>query len=79
MNTTTTVRPPARSFTPPVPTPTVRPHPSGGYTHAWLTIGTARVYSGHFTTQRLARRAARSAVNPWLRAAIAAAQAVELP
>jgi hypothetical protein len=76
---TTAVRPPARSYTPPVPTPTVRPHPSGGYTHAWPLTGTARVYSGHFPTSRLALRAARSAVNPRVRAAIAAVQAVELP
>lgn len=67
------------SYTPPVPIPTVRPHPTGGYTHAWPLTGTARVYSGHFTTRRLATRAARASINPRLRAAIAAAQAVEIP
>lgn len=53
--------------------PLIRPHPTGGYTHAWPISGTARIYSGHFRTAPEAFRAARSAVNPALRAAVAAA------
>lgn len=67
------------SYIPPIPLPIVRPHPAGGYTHAWPLTGSARVYSGHFTTLRLATRAARASINPRVRAAIAAAQAVEMP
>lgn len=41
--------------------PTVRPHPSGGFTLAWPLTGTARVYTGHFSSRRSANSAARRA------------------
>lgn len=55
--------------------PEVRPHPAGGYTHAWPLTGSARIYTGHFPSAPAAIRAAHAAVNPTLRAAIAAARA----
>ena len=57
-------------------TPIVKPHPRGGFTHAWPLGGTARIYTGHFATAPEAWRAARAAVNPRVRAALAAAQSL---
>ena len=58
----------------PAEVPAVRPHPTGGFTHAWPLSGSARIYTGHFRTAPEAFRAARSAVNPRVRAALAAAR-----
>lgn len=55
--------------------PEVRPHPTGGYTHAWPLTGSARIYTGHFPTAPAAIRAAHCAVNPRIRAALVAARA----
>lgn len=64
------------SLCPPMPSPKdaplIRPHPTGGFTHAWPVSGTARVYVGHFRTAPEAFRAARGAVNPLLRANLSA-------
>lgn len=54
--------------------PEVRLHPTGGYTHAWPLTGSARIYTGHFPTAPAAIRAAHCAVNPRIRAALAAAR-----
>jgi len=62
--------------TPPNDTPLVKPHPRGGFTHAWPLVGTARIYTGHFNTAPEAWRAARGAVNPRVRAALIAAQPI---
>lgn len=65
---------PAASATAPE-LPEVRRHPAGGYTHAWPLSGTARIFTGHFDTAPAALRAARGAVSPRLRAALAASRA----
>lgn len=59
----------------PIAAPYVRPHPAGGFTHAWSLGGTARIYIGHFPTAAAALRAARLEVNPRVRAALVAARA----
>lgn len=56
--------------------PRVVPHPAGGWTHSWPLTGTARLYSGYYETAGIAFRAARGAVSPRLRAALAASRAV---
>lgn len=40
-----------------MPAAVVKPHPAGGWTHAVISTGAARIYRGNWPTKRAAARA----------------------